>query len=194
MEPGSIVVMQMHYNGLTAGAEPDRSMLELSIAEQVEREVSLLLFTNYSWVRNGGMDIPPHEPDVVRAVTADLTGLAGLLTGERIPSGVPLLIYGGSHHQHLLGTRGRQAILRTDGTEECVVDIPRWDFAWQDAFGFVEPMEFRPGDRMYLECHWDNTEANQPLLGGERQRVEARDWGEGTGEEMCISAYIVSRR
>ena len=39
----------------------------------------------------------------------------------------------------------------------------------------------RTGDSIYLECHWNNPDATDVY------------WGEGTGDEMCLSTYFVSQ-
>jgi hypothetical protein len=42
-----------------------------------------------------------------------------------------------------------------------------------------------------VECHYDNSPGNQPVVDG--QRLPPRDvtWGEGTHDEMCLS-YIMA--
>ena len=42
-----------------------------------------------------------------------------------------------------------------------------------------------------LECHWDNTAENQPLVGGERLPPEDVFWGEGTRDEMCLGIVLM---
>ena len=81
--------------------------------------------------------------------------------------------------------RGRIA---TDGTEECLLDIPDWDFQWQLQY-FLEPGTYavvEPGESVRLECTYDNSAANQPVVDGVQQEPRNVQWGEGTFDEMCL--------
>jgi hypothetical protein len=71
-------------------------------------------------------------------------------------------------------------IERADGTEECLIQIDDWDFDWQRTYVFDEPKTIEEGDVWQLECAWDNpTEQDM-------------DWGDGTGDEMCLGTVMVS--
>jgi len=37
-----------------------------------------------------------------------------------------------------LGTHARLEIQRGSGDKECLLDIPRWDFDWQDSYVFTQ--------------------------------------------------------
>jgi hypothetical protein len=82
---------------------------------------------------------------------------------------------------HTLGTRAVTRIDRADDSQECLLDIPDWNFHWQGSYGLSAPRTFNPGDKMYLECHWDNPGATDV------------SWGEGTGDEMCLGIYYVTQ-
>ena len=45
---------------------------------------------------------------------------------------------------------------------------------------------FNPGDKLYLECHWDNSGGNQ--TGAPKDTL----WGEGTGDEMCLGVVYIT--
>ena len=72
------------------------------------------------------------------------------------------------------------AVDRTDGTEDCLIEIDDWDFDWQRTYVFDEPKTFDEGDLWKLECSWDNP-TDQDM-----------DWGDGTGDEMCLGTVMVS--
>jgi hypothetical protein len=86
-----------------------------------------------------------------------------------------------------VGSRGRSRrsaagrAARADGSQECLLSIPRWDFNWQSSYSFAEPIEFHPGDQLHLECEWNN-EAG----------AETVNWGDGTADEMCLGVYYVT--
>ncbi len=73
-----------------------------------------------------------------------------------------------------------------------MLDIPRWDFAWQRNYGFKEPYTLNSGDKIGLECHWDNSPENQPWVDGEQVSPPDINWGEGTGDEMCLGVYYIT--
>jgi hypothetical protein len=93
---------------------------------------------------------------------------------------------------HTRGTRAKLEIERAGGAKECVLEIPQWDFHWQGAYDLTQPKTARPGDRLALECHWDNSAANQPIVGGQRQPPRDLNWGEGTNDEMCLGLFYVT--
>jgi hypothetical protein len=63
---------------------------------------------------------------------------------------------------------------------------------WQRSYRFAKPRIFKPGDTLGITCHWDNSEANQPLVGGVKQAPRDVNWGEGTGDEMCLGIFLIT--
>ena len=94
-------------------------------------------------------------------------------------------------HMHLFGTRVRVEHIREDGSEACLVDIPRWDFNWQMPYRLHRDayVEIPPGEAVRLTCHYDNSPANQPIIDGAPMAPADLFWGDGTLDEMCL-AYI----
>ena len=194
VEPGSIIVIQVHYNTLN-GMGSDRSAVEIQLEPSVEREGAILWWTNFfEWTNGTGMKIPAGEASVTHGFPFDPTQYMSTITSGVIPSNSPFEIHSAAHHMHQLGTRGYQAVRRgkSENNEECLLEVPRWDFAWQDTFRFQQPLTFNPGDDLYLECEWDNTPGNQGWVDG--AQLEPRDvfWGEGTQDEMCLGVFMVT--
>ena len=77
---------------------------------------------------------------------------------------------------------------------DCVLDIPKWDFAWQELFVLAEPVTIQPGDRVRLNCDFDNSMANQPVVNGEQLTPRDVEWGEGTLDEMCYASLTRAQR
>jgi hypothetical protein len=50
----------------------------------------------------------------------------------------------------------------------------------------------KPGDQLSIECHWNNSAANQPLVDGKKLEPRDVDWGESTTDEMCLGLLYVS--
>ena len=74
-----------------------------------------------------------------------------------------------------------------------MIDIPRWDFDWQQGYAFLpgEEVIVQPGEALRVECTYDNSAANQPVVNGEQ--LEPRDvrWGDGTLDEMCLNTLVL---
>src|SRR5690606_36575567 len=103
----------------------------------------------------------------------------------------PMRIVGVTPHMHLLGTQisaERVGQIGGDEPDQCIVDIPDWDFNWQRYYVIEEEQSVvvQPGEGVRLTCMYDNSQEHQPVVNGVQQ--EARDvrWGEGTLDEMCL--------
>lgn len=180
MEPGSAVVIQVHYNSPTAAVTADRSAVDFKVDDTVMREAVALPVADPAWREHLRMPIPRGQPDVMHRFATDITAEISVITSGRIPEG-PLLLHTVGLHMHQRGSRGSLRLLRQDGTTGCVLEIPRWDFNWQDSYRLVHPIRVEPGDRLLLECHWNNASGSRDI-----------NWGEGTGDEMCLGILYVS--
>ena len=92
---------------------------------------------------------------------------------------------------HLLGVSGRLFIER-DGKEECMLNIPRWDFNWQFFYDRVKPMVVQPSDKIGIECRWNNSKENQPIVDGKRLTPRNVTWGDNTTDEMCLGVVYAT--
>ena len=130
------------------------------------------------------MRIAAGDPDASHSFAYDPTAF--------LSEGQPIKIWGGGLHMHMLGKSIRASIIRSTGEDECLVESPRWDFNWQTGTQFAEPAVLNPGDRLSLECHWDNSMGNQPIIDGERVTPADRNRGEGTLDEMCLGVFYMT--
>jgi hypothetical protein len=198
VEPGSMVVAQMHYNTMSSAPLADQSTIELSIAASVEREATLLQAIDVGWVTNGlfgdPMTIPAGDPEVTHSTTLayDSLFVQAALPTLGLEAGAPLVIHSANHHMHALGTRQTSTVQHADGTSSCLLDIPDWDFNWQGAYQLAEPVTLAPGDALEMRCSWDNSAANQPVVNGEVRAPAEVSWGESTTDEMCLGAFYVT--
>ncbi len=184
VEPGSKVVLQIHYNTLTAGAQADKTSVDFKVEKSVTTEGRIQPWAKPTWLSGNGMLIPAGEADVTHSFTYDMTTLG---------SGGPVTIHAAGLHMHQLGKYGSLRIDRADGTSECMLDIPHWNFHWQGSYSFLEPKTLNPGDTVTLECHWDNSAANQPLVDGVKMPPKDVTWGESTTDEMCLGTFYITR-
>jgi hypothetical protein len=94
-------------------------------------------------------------------------------------------------HQHTLG-QSISLAKRASGDSHTLIEIPDWDFHWQREFFFEQAPVVLPGEELYLECHWDNSATGQSEAHGEPAEPQDVAWGEGTGQEMCVSFLYVT--
>ena len=174
------IMLNVHYD-TGHGAAPDLSSIDIMLEDRVERVERGAPVGNPLWFLGEGMEIPAGAPDTKVWFAYDPT----ILT-----KGSAIEIHNVMLHMHELGSIGRVAILRADGTTECLLNIPRWDFHWMADYYFDTPVRLAPGDQLYVECHWDNTAANQKVVDGELQPPRTIHWG--TDQEMCGAVITFS--
>lgn len=179
--PGSKVVVQIHYNVQTPQPAPDTTKLLLALSDTVEKKAVIMPFTDPKWVTAKTMSIPAHMMGVSYGFALDPTPVFGIITGGAFESGKPLTVYSAGLHMHTRGTRAKTTIQRQGGGEECMLGIDHWNFHWQGSYNFTKPKTLNPGDQLQLECQWDNPGATD------------LNWGEGTGDEMCLGTYYVTQ-
>ncbi len=186
VQPGSKLVLQVHYNSASMNPAADQTSIALRLEPEVARRAAFAPWLDIAWVM-GAMPIPAGEADVLHSVQDDprdffefLVGDLDLSSGFRIHS---VLL-----HMHQRGHAGEVALHRANGTEEMLLEEPRYDFNWQQIYRFKEPVDFLPGDEVSLICRWDNSASNQ-APGTEPADIA---WGEGTSEEMCVANLYIS--
>lgn len=160
IQPGQVVVMQIHYN-LENGAAPDRTRVRLQFAK-TPVEKPALIFP----ISEGTFSIPPQS-----------TGHSS--TGTFVlPSFIPqATIYGVTPHMHELG---RSIRVRNATTDQCLINLPTWDFHWQQPYQYQTPVEVHGGETIEITCTWDNPTDRTVT------------YGEGTSDEMCVNFFYAT--
>lgn len=164
LEPGSAIIMQIHYNTLQAGPLADRSTVELMLAEVPPEHPAQI-----TPLRDAGFAIPPQTEGYTSRASVEVPAEA--------------TVWAVAPHMHLFGRRALIDVERQSGDDTCLLDIPDWDFNWQQFYFFDSPTGIRleAGDRVTLSCTWDNDSASTVR------------WGDGTEDEMCIAyAYVTA--
>jgi mono/diheme cytochrome c family protein len=194
VRPGSVMVVQMHYNTLVAEPTPDRSTVLVATADEVARPSSGFLITDPAWLQPGGMPIQAGDANARHEMTFPAWALARIF-GAQAGVGMtdPWVMHNGFIHMHNLGSSGRITLLRQDGTEQVLLDIRDWDFNWQGTYRFERELLINPLDNIRLECTWDNSQQNQPFVGGVQQPSQYVEWGDGTNDEMCLMSVLMTR-
>jgi hypothetical protein len=147
---GHLLVMQVHYNLAVAEPAPDRTVVRLQYAPApVARPAAILGQYDFFF------SIPAGATEYTHG------------SGATFP--IAGTVWGALPHMHTLG-KGIKVTL--DGG--CLIDIPDWDFHWQQLYFFAQPVAVTAGTRLELSCTWSNPGS----------RVVT--WGEGTADEMCL--------
>jgi len=195
IEPGSMMVIQMHYNTLSSEPAADQTRVDVQTSATVQRAAAALPLLNPGWLTGSDpMLIPANEAEVT--YSHDISASSPLVRLQLAQLGLeaddPFVIHAAGLHMHYLGTAGSLSVVRQSGAEDCVVDIPAWDFNWQGGYTLEQSLRVEADDTLRLSCTWDNSEGNQPVIGGEILPSKDVEWGEGTTDEMCLGVAYVS--
>jgi peroxiredoxin len=63
-------------------------------------------------------------------------------------------------HMHLRGKSFRYEAAYPDGTTEILLDVPRYDFNWQNRYVLAEPKRLPAGTSLRCSAHYDNSAGN----------------------------------
>ncbi|MDI3288432.1 hypothetical protein [Polyangium sp. 15x6] len=165
---GRKIALQVHYNvPLTGGPFTDRS----KVTYQLEKDTSL---TRAYLLPVGSFQFSLPPKDAQANVSVDLSlSLLGSYGGVDASGGIR--VYGAMPHMHVIGRTQRTFLKRADG-EECLTDVDRWNFHWQDLWWYETPIDVAPGSTFGISCDFDT-----------RGRTTPTTWGEGTNDEMCTN-------
>jgi hypothetical protein len=83
---------------------------------------------------------------------------------------------------HLRGKSFRYVAEYPGGTKEILLDVPRYDFNWQQKYVLAEPKLLPKGTRMRCIAHYDNSADN--IANPNPDRIVT--FGEQTWDEMLI--------
>ena len=162
---GSDFIFQMHYTP-TGKVRADRSSLALKFAkEPPRREAHTLGIFQQAFEIPPGADNYPVRSSYVFPVGGQLYSL--------FP------------HMHTRGKSFSYTATFPDGTQEILLSVPAFDFAWQSVYRLAEPRFMPKGTRIDCLAYFDNSPKN-PFNPDPSRKVV---WGEQTFEEMMIG-YI----
>jgi thiol-disulfide isomerase/thioredoxin len=163
---GSKLYFQVHYTPIGAEAtDLSRAGITFTDAEKVEKQLRTDAAVN---VR---LQIPPRQ-DNVRA-----NAEYGFGRDMRIVSVLP--------HMHLRGKAFRIEAVDREGKRQLVLDVPRYDFNWQNTYVFAEPLRMREGSMLQCVATYDNSEDNP----ANPDPTKAVHWGDQTWEEMLVAQF-----
>ncbi len=163
---GSKLVFQMHYTA-NGSEQQDLSSVGLVFADPktVTREAKTDMAINTSF------EVPAGAEDFVVEAWRNIRSDSLLL------SFMP--------HMHLRGKAFRYEVQLPDGTTETLLNIPSYDFNWQNAYVFEKPKFVPKGSKLHCIAHFDNSEFNL----ANPDPTEPVGWGDQTWEEMMIGFF-----
>ncbi|MFO1054029.1 MAG: hypothetical protein U1F36_17575 [Planctomycetota bacterium] len=172
---GADIVLQTHFHP-SGKVEHEKSTLGIWFAEKPKRTLTAIqlppLF-GALW----GIDIPPGAKHYEVADSFTL------------PVDVEGVSIGG--HAHYLCTDMRAVATLPDGKELVLLDIPRWDFNWQDRYAFAQPAALPAGTKLEFVLHYDNSSDNAANPHDPPVRVR---WGRESEDEMgSVTLQLVCR-
>jgi hypothetical protein len=159
---GADLVLQIHYHPSGAPAE-DQSSLGLFYSDPPTRGRTLLL------IGTQNIDIPPGESHyVVKAsrtlpMDAEVTGI--------------------TPHAHYICKDMKVNAFLPDGSTKPMIWIKDWDFNWQGAYTYADPVKLPKGTRVEMEYTYDNSDQNPRNPAHPPVRVT---YGEQTTNEMGL--------
>ncbi|MFG1923248.1 monooxygenase [Cryptosporangium sp. NPDC048952] len=218
LEPGSLVVLQIHYNllatdGKSSGSDRSAVRLRLTDGTPQTRELE-------TWSVDAPTDLPcaadESGPLCDRAASiADVTKRFGPDVGEMADRQVeecsggtptpgntqtcdheveePMTLFAGFGHMHMLGRALKVELNPGTPKAKVVLDVPQFDFDNQRLMTLPSPVEVGPGDTLRVTCTHDAGLRKQlPQLKKLPPRYVV--WGDGTSDEMCTGIMTVSPR
>lgn len=171
---GAKLLVEMHYNTLNAPRE-DETRLDLQLADSVKFEAYTALIDDFNLV------VPAGETAATYTVNIDLSVVYNRLYFQGSPDDVT--IRGVFPHMHQRGVRQKMTVESEDG-EVCLHDTDRWDFNWQEFFfyDYGQEVTLAGDETLKVECTFDTADLTHRL-----------EWGEGTGDEMCLTILYYTR-
>jgi hypothetical protein len=134
-------VFVVHYTAI-GSIQTDRTILGLKFADSrtVKKEVATRLMFDLD------LRVPPRTPAHSVAQTWQVNR--------------DVLLLGYFPHMHLRGKSFRYEALYPDGSQEILLDVPRYDFNWQNRYDLAEPMHLPAGTCLRCTAVYDNSADN----------------------------------
>ena len=120
---------------------------------------------------NNGFEIPPNHPHY-------RIGMARTLKKD-------ILVLNLWPHAHMRATAARYTAFYPDGSEELLLDVPRYDQSWQVTYKYTEPKLLPKGTRIEANFWYDNTPQRSVRRGFNAERSVG--FGPRTNDEMSLA-------
>ena len=167
LEKGSMLSFNMHYNKepVAGSAETVQSEIGFFLSKEPPR----YQVKNDS-LYNRGFEIPPNHPNY-------RVGSSRVLEKDT-------LVLNYWPHAHTRAVAARYTAFYPDGTEELLLDVPKYDQGWQITYKYKEPKLLPKGTRIDVDFWYDNTEARGAIMNFDPNLSVG--YGERTNDEMSL--------
>jgi hypothetical protein len=173
---GSDLVVQYHFHP-TGKPEAEKSLVGFYFARKPPTRTLARIQMPPHYSLFSGLDIAAGEKDfVIRdsyTLPVDIDGV------------------GISAHAHYIGKQLTMTATLPNGVTKTLLNIPDWDFAWQDRYFFRDLVPLPKGTRLDVAIHWDNSADNPRNPSTPPIRVT---WGEESKDEMGSVTLIAVPR
>jgi len=170
LAPNTRIVMQIHYAPGSQG-QVDSTRINFKLTTNSVRGISVNPLLNHlSTLTNGPLSIPANQTRTFNE-SVSFPGNWTFLTA--------------SPHMHLLGKTFLTYAVKNTAPFDTIrfVNIPDWDFHWQDNFVFQNAVKVPNGYTLKATALFDNTSNNPNNPSSPPQNVSA---GEATTDEMMM--------
>lgn len=161
LKPGSDLVIQVHMRP-SGRRESIQSSVGFFFTDDRPARTPVMLRLGRQQI-----DIPPGE--------------SRYATHDRYTLPVDVHVYGVQPHAHFRAKEVKGFATLPDGTTRWLIDIPKWDFNWQDVYRYVEPVFLPKGTTLSMEWTYDNSSANPRNPDRPPRRVR---YGQNSTDEM----------
>jgi len=200
IESTSRIVLNVHYHPTAVSTEiDDATAVEFEYFDGVPEYIAgYQFFGNVTTAALGLLPGPNDEGGVPQfRIPAGVSDHTEEMRVEVYPTFADAWIYRMGAHMHYLGVDMQVRVERADGSDECLLNVPTFDFNWQRGYFYdadVDEMPvIGPGDHIYLRCEYDNTLSNPGVVQalqdqGLDEPVDVY-YGDGTLDEMCLGTF-----
>lgn len=173
LEANLHMIVQLHLSAADGDKNNVRTFIKMKYAPSFVKPI-------YSYlVRASNFTIPPYS-------TVTVSNISPMPTVTQ-----PVQLHAIYMHSHLTAKSQKLSIIRgggsgggpvigpiSSGSEECLLDLKKWDFYWQRSYFYDElknhPVILYPGDSIRIECTYVNNTATTVIP------------GENSNQEMCL--------
>jgi hypothetical protein len=208
---GSKIVIQVHYHPTRVKPETDATTsIDLVYTDTPMKAGMLSLIGNFGEMdlklaggKGYGLLPGPDDPKtgpafVIPPNTTSHTETERFLVPDN-QGATQYRIFGVGTHMHYVGQDMKIEVDHADGSTDCLLQTPKWDFSWQRIYYYDAPLEevpiVRPGDVLRMRCTYNNSMANPFVRTAlDQQSIDTPvdvHLGESTLDEMCLGAFGV---
>ena len=163
LPPGGAINFQMHYTPF--GKEVvDSSQIGVYFAKEPPKYIM-----RQTVISDPGIDIPANAGHHME------------MAYQEFPKDA--LLYDAFIHAHYRATASDLWLQYPDGKQKLLIAMPRYDFNWQRAYTFAEPVKMPAGSRLIAHYWYDNS-ARNPHNPDPKIHVT---WGEQSWNEMLFT-------